>query len=132
MKQYLTKELNVAMKKYGATLREREYWQEQLEEIYEDCLGRSSGDQPFWMIIWLTGGKGICSNSNLSTNIGFDQFCTHTTDGRNVGACRPLEGILPLVHPTDSYVQRNADLLFHQTYYASWDYGKRGLRRFPY
>jgi hypothetical protein len=120
------------MKRYGATLREREYWQERLEEIHVDCLGGSSWDQQFWMMIWLTGGKGICPNSNLSSNIGFDEFGTHTTDGNNVGSCRPLEGILPLVYPTDSHIRRKSDLLFHQTYYAPWEYGINGLRRFPY
>jgi hypothetical protein len=131
MKQYSVKDLNLAMKKYGATLREREYWQERLEEIRRDCLGGSSWDQQFWMTIWLTGGKGICPNSNLSTNIGFDEFGTHTTDGTNVGSCRPLESILPLVHPTDKSIQREADLLFQQTYYEPWQYGWNGLKRLP-
>lgn len=132
MKQYSVKDLNAAMKTYGATLREREYWQERLEEIHVDCLGGSSWDQQFWMTIWLTGGKGICPNSNLSTNIGFDEFGTHTTDGTNVGSCRQLEDILPLVHPTDTSIQRKADLLFHKTYYAPWEYGWRGIKRIPY
>ena len=131
MKQYSIKDLRKAMKRYGATLREIEYWQDRLEEIHVDCLGGSSWDQQFWMTIWLTGGKGICPNSNLSTNIGFDEFGTHTTDINNVGSCRPLEGILPLVYPTDTSIQRKADLLFHKTYYNPWQYGREGLKRLP-
>lgn len=131
MKQYSIKDLRKAMKRYGATLREIEYWQERLDEIHVDCLGGSSWDQQFWMTIWLTGGKGICPNSNLSSNIGFDQFGTHTTDSNNVGSERPTETILPLVHPSDTSIQRKADLLFHKTYYCPWMYGKAGLKRLP-
>lgn len=132
MKQYSTKDLKKAMKRYGATLREIEYWQERLEEIHKDCLGGSSWDQQFWMTIWLTGGKGICPNSNLSTNIGFDEMGTHTTDGSNVGACRALESILPIVEPTGTSIQREADLLFHKTYYAPYEYGWSGVKRILY
>ncbi|MBO5829454.1 MAG: hypothetical protein J6R59_13530 [Paludibacteraceae bacterium] len=132
MQQYTLKDLNHAMKQYGATLREREYWQERLEEIHKDCLGGTSWDQQFWMTIWLTGGKGICPNSNLSTNIGFDEMGTHTTDGSNVGSCRALESILPIVEPTDISIQRQADLLFHKTYYAPYEYGWNGLKRILY
>lgn len=132
MKQYTAKDLNCAMKQYGATLREREYWVERLEEIHKDCLGGSSWDQQFWMTIWLTGGKGICPNSNLSSNIGFDQFGTHTTDSNNVGSERPTEPILPLIHPVKTSIQRKADLLFHETYYSPWEYGWSGVKRIPY
>lgn len=132
MQQYTLKDLNHAMKQYGATLREREYWQERLEEIHKDCLGGTSWDQQFWMTIWLTGGKGICPNSNLSTNIGFDEMGTHTTDGNNVGSCRALESILPIVEPSDTSIQRDADLLFHKIYYAPYEYGWNGLKRILY
>lgn len=132
MKQYSTKDLKNAMKRYGATLREIEYWQERLEEIHKDCLRGTSWDQQFWMTIWLTGGKGICPNSNLSTNIGFDEMGTHTTDSSNVGSCRALESILPIVKPTDTSIQREADLLFHKTYYAPYEYRWNGVKRIPY
>lgn len=132
MKQYSIKDLRMAMKRYGATLLEIEYWQERLEEIHLDCLGGSSWDQQFWMTIWLTGGKGICPNSNLSSNIGFDQFGTHTIDSNNVGSERPTEPILPLIHPMNTSIQRKADLLFHKTYYSPWEYGWSGVKRIPY
>lgn len=44
----------------------------------------------------------ISPNGNLSTNIGFDEFGTYTTD---------------------SSIQRSADLLFHNTYYTPYEYG---------
>lgn len=132
MKKYSINDLKSAMKKYGATMREIEYWQERLEEIHKDCLGGTSWDQQFWMIIWLTGGRGICPNSNLSTNIGFDEFGTHTTDSNNVGSERPLEPILPIIHPSQDKIQRKADLLFHKVYFNSYEYGTTGLKRLPY
>ena len=110
MKNYSHEDLNKAMKHYGATLREREYWMDRLDEIHKDCLGHSSWDQQFWMMIWLTGGKGICPNSNLSTNIGFDETATHTFNPNSVGSCRALEPILPLREPKDNRIQRKADL----------------------
>ena len=131
MKAYTREDLNEAMKRYGATLREREYWIDRLDEIHRDCLGHSSWDQQFWMMIWLTGGKGICPNSNLSTNIGFDATATHTFNPNSVGACRALEPILPMINPKDSLIQRRADLLFHKIYYAPWEYGWSGLKRLP-
>lgn len=131
MKKYTREDLNKALKYYGATFRERVYWTERLEEIHKDCLGHSSWDQQFWMTIWLTSGKGICPNSNLSTNIGFDAEGTHTINPNSVGACRALEPILPLQDPVDTKIQRKADLLFHKTYFAPWQYGWDGLRRIP-
>lgn len=131
MKQYSREDLNKAMKKYGATLREREYWMDRLDEIHKDCLGNSSWDQQFWMTIWLTEGKGICPNSNLSTNIGFDETATHTFNPNSLGACRALEPIFPLREPSDMRIQRNADILFHKIYFEPWQYGWNGLKRLP-
>lgn len=132
MEKYNREDLNKAMKQYGATLREREYWMDRLDEIHRDCLGGSSWDQQFWMTIWLTGGKGICPNSNLSTNIGFDASATHTFNSNSIGSCRPLESILPLLEPKDNRIQRKADWLFHRTYFQPWEYGRTGLKRLPY
>lgn len=131
MKNYSREDLNRAMKQYGATLREREYWMERLDEIHKDCLGGTSWDQQFWMMIWLTGGKGLCPNSNLSMNIGFDSEGTHTRNADSIGAWRRLEPIMPMKEPEDTRIQRNADLLFHKTYFAPWQYGWNGLKRLP-
>ncbi len=132
MEHFSRNDLALAMKRYGATQREIEYWQERLDEIHADCLGGTSWDQQFWMTIWLSGGCGICPNSNLSTNIGFDEFGTHTQDSTNVGAFRTLEPILPLIHPTDCKIQRKADLLFDKTYFEPYNYGWKGLKRLPF
>lgn len=131
MKSYSREDLKTAMKQYGATIREIEYWQNRLDEIHKDCLRHSSWDQQFWMTIWLTGGKGICPNSNLCMNIGFGTEATHTFNPHSVAASRALEPILPLIEPKDLNIQRKADLRFHKTYFEPWQYGWEGLKRLP-
>lgn len=132
MEQFSCNDLASAMKRYGAKRREIEYWQERLDEIHADCLRGTSWDQQFWMTIWLSRGCGICPNSNLSTNIGFDEFGTHTQDSTNVGAHRALEPILPLIHPTNCKIQRKADLLFDKIYFEPYNYGWAGFKRLPF
>ena len=84
-------------------MREIEYWQDRLEEIHKDCLGASSWDQQFWMTIWLTTARGICPNSNLSSNIGFDQYGTHTQDCSSIASKYAMEPIYPtLLHLTNN------------------------------
>ena len=132
MEQFSCNDLASAMKRYGAKRREIEYWQERLDEIHADCLRGTSWDQQFWMTIWLSRGCGICPNSNLSTNIGFDEFGTHTQDSTNVGAHRALEPILPLIHPANCKIQRKADLLFDKIYFEPYNYGWAGFKRLPF
>jgi hypothetical protein len=132
MFQYSASDLKNALLEYKVGLREIEYWQDRLEEIHKDCLGASSWDQQFWMTIWLTKGRGICPNSNLSSNIGFDQYGTHTKDCSSIASKYAMEPILPLVHPTSNKIQREADLLFQKNYFCPWEYGISGLKRLPY
>lgn len=124
-------QLNKCLKDYGCDLRMREYWCERLEEIHKDALNHSSWDQQFWMSIWLHHGKGIMPNVNLSSNIGFDEQGTHTTDSESVAANRETQSILPLKHPTEMRIQRTADIRFQRIYFSPWDYGWRGFKRMP-
>ncbi len=129
---FSVKELNQCLKFYGSRLREREYWCERLEEIHKDALNDSSWDQQFWMSIWRHKGKGILPNSNLSTNIGFDNYGTHTYDPANPASKVELEPILPIVHPTSTIIQRKADLAFQKLYFQPWAYGWKGVRNLPF
>lgn len=126
------KELYKALKYYGATLREKEYWYERLLEIQKDGLRDTSWDQQFWISIWLHKGMGIVPNKNLSSNIGFDAEATHTTNRQSVAANRQTETILPLVHPSGFAIQRKADLQFHKIYFSPYEYGVNGLKRLHY
>lgn len=125
-------DLNMALKKYGAKLKEREYWCERLAEIHEDCYHNSSWDQQFWMSIWLHHGEGIMPNVNLSSNIGFDEEGTHTKDPNSPASQKQTEGIMPLVHPADTSIQRIADQRFQEIYFAPYEYGLSGIKRLPY
>ena len=129
---FSTKELDRCLKSYGARLREREYWRERLEEIHKDALHDSSWDQQFWMTIWRNHGKGILPNANLSTNIGFDESGTHTSDPSSPASNLKLEPILPIVHPGTEKIQRRADLDFQKMYFQPWVYGWKGLMNLPF
>ena len=129
---FSTKDLDRCLKEYGARLREREYWQERLEEIHKNALNDTSWDQQFWMSIWKHHGKGILPNANLSTNIGFDQFGTHTCDPSSPASNTELEPILPIIHPSSQEIQREADLDFQKQYFQPWAYGWKGFKNLPF
>lgn len=117
---------------YGCSLRMREYWCEKLAEVQKDAYYHTSWDMQFWISIWLHRGKGIMPNANLCTNIGFDGSGVHTWDSTSAGANRPTQGILPLVHPIDTHINRKADDRFQAIYFEPWNYGFQGLKRLPY
>lgn len=126
------KEFNKKLRYYGVTIREREYWDERLSDIQKDGMGDTSWDQQFWMSIWLNQGVGICPNTNLSSNIGFDSEGTHTRDENNIAADLRLESILPITHPKTYKIYRIADLRFHKLYFQPYEYGFSGLKRLPF
>lgn len=126
------KDLSKILKKYGSRLREREYWCARLDEIHKDGLHNSSWDQQFWMAIWRQGGKGIIPNVNLCSNIGFSAGATHTWNPKSPAAAKKTVPILPLQHPTDCSIQKDADYDFQRTYFDPGNYGKVGRRNLPY
>lgn len=132
LKDFSIKDLNKCLKRYGARLREREYWSERLREIHKDALNDTSWDQQFWMSIWRYGGKGILPNANLCSNIGFDKQGTHTKSSSSPAANLKLESILPIKYPTTERIQKKADLDFQKNYFQPWVYGWRGFKNLPY
>lgn len=126
------KKLIEDLKFYNVRLREREYWCDRLEEIQTGRLIKSSWDIQFLMSLWINKGIGICSNVNLSTNIGFDSEGTHTISPESKAANLAVGSILPIVHPSEIGVNRNADLNYHIKYFQPGEYGASGLRRLPY
>jgi len=123
------KQFNKVLKEYGCGLRMREYWCERLKEVQKDAYHNSSWDQQFWMSIWLHHGKGIMPNVNLSTNIGFDESGTHTTNPDSSGANRQTFPIMPLKHPSNEKINHESDQRFQEIYFEPWNYGKEGRRR---
>ena len=125
-------QLSKCLKTYGCDMRMREYWCDRLEEVQYDAYHHSSWDQQFWMSIWLHHGKGIMPNVNLSSNIGFDAQGTHTTNSSSVAANCECQTILPLKHPSDLQIQREADWRFQRIYFEPMNYGWEGFKRLPY
>lgn len=125
-------QLNDVLKEYGCCLRMREYWCDRLVEVQKDALNHTSWDQQFWISIWLHYGKGIMPNVNLSSNIGFDEWGTHTHNVNSSGANKKTFAILPLVHPSNTSVQHTADQRFQEIYFEPYEYGWSGFKRLPY
>ena len=131
-KDLTRKELSGILRRYGAGLREREYWCARLDEIHKDGLHNSSWDQQFWMSIWRNDGKGILPNVNLCSNIGFGAGATHTWNAKSPAAQKQTYSIMPLEHPTDCRISHKADEDFQRIYFDPYNYGRKGWKRFPY
>lgn len=112
--------LNNVLKKYGCGFYEREYWLDRLKEIQKDGQNGASWDMQFFMSIWLHGGKGIIPNVNLSSNIGTVGDATHQMAEGNIIDNVPTNPILPLIHPTNSKIQKKADREFHYLYFEPY------------
>ena len=132
LKDFSRRDLSRVLRGYGAGLREREYWCARLDEIHKDGLHNSSWDQQFWMSIWRRGAKGIIPNVNLCSNVGFGVGATHTWKKKSPVARQKTYSILPLVHPSDCGIQRQADDDFQRTYFDPNNYGKKGWQRLPF
>lgn len=119
-------QLDKALRYYDCSIIEREYWKDRLREIHKDGMGNASWDMQFFMSIWLRHGKGIIPNVNLSSNIGTIGEATHPMEKGNIIDNIPTAPILPLKHPTDNDVQKDADKEFHYLYFEP---GKANWRR---
>ena len=108
-----------ALRQYGCSVLEREYWCDRLDEVHKDGVGNSSWDMQFLMSIWLHHGKGIIPNVNLTSNIGTVIDATHPSEQGNTIDSVPTYPILPLVHPADHSIQRQADRSFHFSYFET-------------
>ena len=110
-------QLNRALRHYYCGPLERAYWLDRLDEVHKDACGGKSWDMQFFMSIWLNHGKGIIPNVNLSSNIGTVGEATHAMDAGNIIDNVPTQPILPLIHPSDTRVQFEADREFHFRYF---------------
>ncbi len=117
LKNVKRQDLNRALKWYGCGVVERIYWCDRLDEVHENLCGGKSWDMQFFMSIWLNHGKGIIPNVNLSSNIGTIGEATHTLGHGNIIENLATQPILPLKHPIDSDIQRDADRQFHFVYF---------------
>ena len=105
------------MRHYGCGALECEYWCDRLDEVHKDLCGGKSWDMQFFMSIWISGGKGIIPNVNLSSNIGTVGEATHVMGEGNIIDNVPSHPIMPLMHPSETSVQHTADKQFHFRYF---------------
>jgi len=97
-------------------IKQQVYWLNIFDNAKAD--GLDTWDYQWAFSIWSNRGKCIIPNKNLITNLGFNTDGTHTlgqpfwykklTSGSN--------SIIPLVHPTNKNVDKEADdFLFYKT-----------------
>lgn len=111
--------LDNALKYYGCSFFEREFWLDRLAEAQHNAQGGRSWDMQFFMSIWLNQGKGIIPNVNLSSNIGTVGEGTHQMGSGNIIDNVPTQPILPIVHPSSDGIQSAADREFHHRYFET-------------
>lgn len=111
------RKLDKALKQYGCSFYEREYWLDRLAEAQKNAQGGKSWDMQFFMSIWLRHGKGIIPNVNLSSNIGTVGEGTHQMEEGNIIDNVPTKPILPLIHPSSTNIQLEGDREFHKRYF---------------
>ena len=109
--------LRKALRRYGCGALECEYWCDRLDEVHKDLCGGKSWDMQFFMSIWMSGGKGIIPNVNLSSNIGTVGEATHAMGEGNIIDNVPSHPIMPITHPSNTNVQYAADKQFHFRYF---------------
>lgn len=111
------RQLDKALKHYGCSFYERDFWLDRLDEAQKDAQGGKSWDMQFFMSIWLQHGKGIIPNVNLSSNIGTVGEGTHQMGKGNIIDNVPTNPILPMAYPTDESIQSGADRDFYYRYF---------------
>lgn len=111
------RKLDAALKRYGCTFYEREYWLDRLAEVQLNAQGGKSWDMQFFMSIWLNNGKGVIPNANISSNIGTVGEGTHQMAAGNIIDNVPTKPILPLIYPKSDEIQSKADREFHRLYF---------------
>ena len=94
-----------------------QFWSNNFEGAY---VGRiQSWDVRWTLACWLQHGLTITPEVNLVTNVGFDQFATHTLNPKNPAANLPAQSIeFPLKHPPCFIRQSAADNHTQQQIFA--------------
>jgi hypothetical protein len=116
-----------SLKYYGVSLKEYIYWIDIFNHVKKNRYKESCWDYQLMFSIWKNKGVGIVPNVNLATNIGFNNEATHTFDDKHHGANKPSESIMPLTHPSQIKVERDADQFYHNFYYQPHVFGKQRI-----
>lgn len=115
---YSLRKLKKMISHYNVSKLEEEWWISVYKGLKNGRYGTSSWDYQFIFSIWKNKGKSIIPNVNLTTNIGFGPDATHTTDPDDITGNKPTENIFPITNPTSNQICKQADLYYHNLYYA--------------
>lgn len=104
---------------------ERNYWEKIFNQVYDGKF--NSWAYPWLASVWKFGGLTATPNVNLISNIGFDEYATHTIVSQNINSNIPVQSLNQnFNHPIKVEVNYLADRYnFDNTFY-----GKR--YRFPW
>ena len=113
LKDYPVKEFKSILKRHFPLWTERHVW---LDRFLLLKKGRTDiWDYQFSFSIWKSNGICIVPNSNLISNIGFGEDATHTS-GKSHASCLQVCEILPLTHPKQLCINREADEFYYKKY----------------
>ncbi len=120
LNNYSYKQIKSSMNWYKTTKREKNWWLDIYKGLKDGRYNNSAWDFQFIFAIWAMRGKSIVPNVNLSTNIGFGPEATHTKNPNAATANRKTESIMPIIHPGNTKICREADLFYHDFYYDTF------------
>ena len=109
-------EFNKCLMDYFYTKQERDYWNKVFIMMKYNPI--DTWDFQWLFFQWLNKGISILPNTNLVSNIGFNENATHTftyTDG--ISAKKSFE-ITSLEHPLNFQINRKADLYTFMTVFS--------------
>ncbi len=86
--------------------KEQSYWKKYFSQVYNNQ--KDTWDYQWTFIIWYNQGLSIVPNTNLVSNIGFDDSATHTRLNSSLSD-RPAEDIGEIIHPTFIILDKAAD-----------------------
>lgn len=109
------KEFKHILKQYFSSWKERQVWLDKFILMKKKSI--DTWDFQLSFNVWGKNGMNIMPNVNLISNIGFGECSTHTNDDNNVLANIPSKSILPLKHPDEITIDKEADKTFFDYYW---------------
>ncbi|MCK9163021.1 MAG: nucleotide-diphospho-sugar transferase [Bacteroidales bacterium] len=103
------------LKQYFSSWQERQIWLDKFILMKKKLI--DTWDYQFTFNVWEHKGVNIMPNVNLISNIGFGKNSTHTNDDNNVLANLPLYPILPINHPNEISINKEADRFSYKSLY---------------
>lgn len=106
---------------------QRKYWEEYFNRVKADKAITTWDCQLLFSAIWKHRGLSIIPNVNLVSNIGFGDGATHTQSIDSNCSNLLTSPIMPLVHPQEVALCREADIRFYERCVPS--FAKKVIRK---